>query len=171
MMSGGAGPARSAPFFRDAKTDAICGRSSSLALVSAIVLRCRAQKHVYAWRRPLHLAQRAQPLCQDAFALTSNCTDVAAIASKVLRTVLRSQLAACKTLASGKMAGKEGVPVLRSSTLCLRVLHASSCKPRFWERSLLKRVSTIVAALSAWRQILLHVATRLYLCYSRLARL
>ena len=31
---------------------------------------------------------------------------------------------------------------------------------------MLKRVSTIVAALSAWRQILLHVATRLYLCYS-----
>ena len=91
-MSGGAGPARSAPFFRDAKTDAICGLSSSLALVSAIVLRCRAQKHVYAWRRPLHLAQRAQPLCQDV-ALTSNCTDVAAIASKSARSTAE-QLAA-----------------------------------------------------------------------------
>ena len=45
------------------------------------------------------------------FALTSNCTDVAAIASKC--SALRSHLAACNTLASGKMAEKEGFPVLQ----------------------------------------------------------
>ena len=44
---------------------------------------------------------------------------------------LRSQLAACKTLASGKKPEKEFFPVLRSSTLFIRVLHASSCKPPF----------------------------------------
>ena len=80
-MSGGAGPARSAPLLRDAKTDAICGRSLSLAslLWFSAILYCALLYCFFTARARFFTARAAQASGRNAlyraFYAWRNCKD------------------------------------------------------------------------------------------------